>query len=353
MAVFPTPQPFDLPALRFADFAGILWSGPGETLNPLSGEGFFIPTSSGKAALCLALQDLRASGRIPDKNVNVMVPKWLDYAVYSVMHLHAFPSQDPDGELAAMVVYHQYGFAQDMDAISAFAVERGLPIIEDCAHAIAGEYHGRRLGSFGDYAVFSFSKFFPCIMAGGLWVRNADAYERIVKAAGRNHKPYLQAYSLAIRLLHDLAADGSPGLLNRLLETSYAVYDRHPRINAMVVRLLRRQLAQPVLRMRRNNWRVLRQTLAGTEMLAGLEETATPYCVPLKIPNHRRDQALAAARAHGIRTGYYKFDEARNLLYPDFQDRLLVPVHQGLDEAAVARIGKDLRSAVANNGARP
>ncbi|NQV82485.1 MAG: DegT/DnrJ/EryC1/StrS family aminotransferase [Rhodospirillales bacterium] len=353
MAKFLSPQPFDLPALRVADLAGILCARAGAPLNPLPDEGFFIPTSSGKGALCLALQDLRATNSIRNKNDNVLVPKWLGYAVYSAMHPHAFPTLSPEGDIAAMVVYHQYGFAQDMEAIGAFASDRGIPVIEDCAHALAGDYRGRRLGTFGDYAVFSYSKFFPCIMAGGLWIRDAESYERIVAAMTENHKAYLQAWSLTVRLLHDLAADGSPGLLNRMLETSYAVYDRHPRINALVVRLLRHQLARPVMQKRRDNWHVLTQALADTDMVAGLEETATPYCVPVKIPDHRRDQALTAVRARGINAGYYKFDVARNLLRPDFQDRLLVPVHQGLEAPAMMQIGEDLKRAVADDGGRP
>ncbi|HEY6943514.1 MAG TPA: DegT/DnrJ/EryC1/StrS family aminotransferase [Candidatus Acidoferrum sp.] len=56
----------------------------------------------------------------------------------------------------AIIAVHLYGLAADMDPIVAFAKSRNLPLIEDCAQAIGALYKGRRTGSFGDAACFSF-----------------------------------------------------------------------------------------------------------------------------------------------------------------------------------------------------
>src|SRR5499427_4267547 len=56
----------------------------------------------------------------------------------------------------AIIAVHLYGLAADMDPILAFTKSRQLPLIEDCAQAIGAIYKGRRTGSFGDAACFSF-----------------------------------------------------------------------------------------------------------------------------------------------------------------------------------------------------
>jgi len=56
----------------------------------------------------------------------------------------------------AILPVHFAGRCCDMDPICAIAEEHGLSIIEDCAHAIETEYHGRKAGCFGDFGCFSF-----------------------------------------------------------------------------------------------------------------------------------------------------------------------------------------------------
>lgn len=57
---------------------------------------------------------------------------------------------------SAILPVHFAGRPCDMDAIMAIANKHGLAIIEDCAHAIETEYHGRKAGTFGDFGCFSF-----------------------------------------------------------------------------------------------------------------------------------------------------------------------------------------------------
>ncbi len=56
----------------------------------------------------------------------------------------------------AIIAVHLAGWPCDMDPIMRFAKEYGLKVIEDCAQAHGATYKGRRVGSLGDLAAFSF-----------------------------------------------------------------------------------------------------------------------------------------------------------------------------------------------------
>lgn len=56
----------------------------------------------------------------------------------------------------AIIAVHLYGQAVDMDAINDIARRHSVAVIEDCAQATGGVYRGKRVGSLGDVACFSF-----------------------------------------------------------------------------------------------------------------------------------------------------------------------------------------------------
>ncbi|MGD8991065.1 MAG: DegT/DnrJ/EryC1/StrS family aminotransferase [Desulfobacterales bacterium] len=74
----------------------------------------------------------------------------------------------------AIVPVHLYGHPAPMDRILAIARRYDLCVIEDCAQAHGATYQGRRVGSFGDMACFSFypTKNLGALGDGGIVVTN-------------------------------------------------------------------------------------------------------------------------------------------------------------------------------------
>lgn len=76
----------------------------------------------------------------------------------------------------AVIPVHLYGHPAPMEEILAIAREYSLCVIEDCAQAHGATYQGKRVGSFGDMACFSFypTKNLGALGDGGMVVTNDE-----------------------------------------------------------------------------------------------------------------------------------------------------------------------------------
>jgi len=84
----------------------------------------------------------------------------------------------------AVVPVHIYGHPADMKRIMEIAHKRDISVIEDCAQAHAAEIDGRKVGTFGDAAAFSFypTKNLGAIGDGGAVITNSSEIAENVRA---------------------------------------------------------------------------------------------------------------------------------------------------------------------------
>ena len=105
----------------------------------------------------------------------------------------------------AILPVHLFGQCAQMDRINELAGRRGIKVIEDAAQAIGAEYHGRRAGSLGAIACFSFypSKNLGGAGDGGLLTTNdlemAETL-RTLRAHGAKKKYYHDYVGINSRL---------------------------------------------------------------------------------------------------------------------------------------------------------
>lgn len=90
----------------------------------------------------------------------------------------------------AIVVIHYGGISVNMYRLLEIAQRHNIALIEDAAHAIDGYYDGKRLGTFGDMATFSFheTKNITCGQGGALLINRQTFVERarVLRDCGTN-----------------------------------------------------------------------------------------------------------------------------------------------------------------------
>jgi perosamine synthetase len=73
-------------------------------------------------------------------------------------------------EVRALVAVHYFGLPLCFAPLRAFCDARQITFLEDCAHSMFGIADSRAIGTWGDYAIASLTKFFP-VSDGGIVAR--------------------------------------------------------------------------------------------------------------------------------------------------------------------------------------
>ncbi len=129
---------------------------------------YSLAVNSGTGALHVALAAL---GVGPGQEVIVPAYMWVS-VIAAVVNLGAIPVLadiddtfciDPDSveakitpRTAGVIAVHMSGAPADVDAISAITRKHGIFLLEDCAQCAGGSVRGKKVGTFGQIAIFSF-----------------------------------------------------------------------------------------------------------------------------------------------------------------------------------------------------
>jgi dTDP-4-amino-4,6-dideoxygalactose transaminase len=184
----------------------------------------------------------------------------------------------------AIIPVHLFGQPADMDPILEFANQYGLYVIEDACQAHGAEYKGKRVGTFGDTACFSFypgKNLGAFGEAGAIVTRSAELQEKV-------------------RLLRD------HGQVRKYFHSVVGWNSRMDGIQAAVLRIKLRQLEA-------NNQRRRNHAAHYDAGLGGLERIVTPVQAPgathvyhiYAIRVSDRDEVMNSLADQGIATGIH------------------------------------------------
>lgn len=199
----------------------------------------------------------------------------------------------------AIIAVHLGGWPCDMQALAVLAKEHNLKLIEDCAQAIGAEYHGRKVGTFGDAAAFSFcqDKIMTTGGEGGMLILKDEAAWRRAWAYKDHGKDY--------QMVHH--TEHPPG--HRWLHTSFGSNFRMTEMQSAIGLLQLKKLPQWLLQRRKN----AQQLMEGLSELTAIRIPSRPAGVTdafyrvyafletgqLK-PGWNQDRIVAAINAEGI-----------------------------------------------------
>ncbi len=185
------------------------WLGDGKAnrefegkLSAFTGISHFNLTNSGSAALQVAMQTLRHTGRFTEGGLVLHPVTTFATSISSTMFFGGVPVfiettpqtfvADPSQveravkqypEIEGMVLPHLLGNIPDMDRIKK-ALGPNRFLLEDCCDTLGGTYKGKHVGSFGDFAAFSFygSHHVTAGGVGGAIATNNPEYARLAKS---------------------------------------------------------------------------------------------------------------------------------------------------------------------------
>ena len=255
-----------------------------------------VATSNGTAALHLALEALgigKGDKVLGPSLTFIAAANAITYTGAKPVFVDSHPEYwciDPskieekiDSQTKAVIVVHIYGHPCDMDEIMRIAEDHGLHVIEDCAEAHGAEYKGRKVGSLGDVACFSFypAKNLGAFGDAGMIVTNEeDLAERI-------------------RMLAD---HGRQGKYEHVIEGyNYRLDNLQAAILGVKLKYLRDWNEK-----RRNHANLYNELLADTKVLTPRENTHYRHVYHLYVIRTRdRDELKEKLASRGIATGIH------------------------------------------------
>ncbi len=307
--------------------------------------------------------------------VDAAVAAGFDVGFYRVGRNLELDLADLEKKLASrpgpVLVIHYFGFPQpQIGPLADLCRDAGVPLVEDCTHALFSRAGTRPLGSFGPLAAFSLSKTLRIYLGGALQV-DAEAFhswtgrsfatppptlpapeiyklfikDRVRRLVGGRITDLYRAVRFGGREDPDTIADLDD--VDRDVEFSLARPD-YRRGMARLSRLSARTASPDgIVERRRANYRYLAARLADTPALQPLFPDLPAGVCPLVFPvwtsqRDHLDRDLRHAGIHPYIFGLWRHPRLAPGTYEDTdlarRHILGLPVQQTLDDDALARL---------------
>jgi len=247
-----------------------------------------------------------------------------------------------------VLIPHYFGFMQNIQHWYSLFNQRGITVIEDCAHAFFGERNGVRAGDTGDYAVCSTVKFFPGTEGGILrskqplrvqprhrnWLLQLKALKNIVETAGSRQPLHLKNSSDSSE---QISTADEFAILNREKLTYLEPHKKDWSLSLADSWVVNHSDYQQIVALRQQHYRYLAAALKNLRhcqvLFPELPDGCVPYVLPLLLRNPQRHFAqLKRAGVPLLRWEELVVNDCP--VSNDYRLKLVqLPVHQTLNQA--------------------
>lgn len=267
----------------------------------------------------------------------------------------------------ALLVAHLLARVVDLSRIKALCEERGIVLIEDCAHSFFGATAAGPVGSIGHYAVASPRKFFP-IAEGGLltsatldlgdlsvptatWGRSAKAAFRMVDTAVAYGRLRALAPMFALARRFRGALRGKPAAPTNVPSSESDAYDIELDVRESVGLAGgagRYLFNVGLIAARRRNYEQLSAGIAGAAAARMFDmppgRTFVPYVVPVLLADPQKH--FAQLKQAGVPMWRWEYSPLGVCKVTDRYSQSLIqlPCHQSLRPRELERIVDAVRS---------
>ena len=299
---------------------------------------------SGKSGINLILGHMRASGDLGSKNSQILVPRWMGQWVYIAMLNNGIPVFEFSKGVKCIYVYHQFGFLQNLLDIAQFANENDLLIIEDSAHLLKIECNQSKINFLGHHSISSPPKFFSMPPIGIL--ESSDALLRDYVSIEKSNSSKLKPYIMSIRQSYigrrtslkkpnkNLLDELNYKLYSSYLFTHNTTFNAVDRLSSLAheyeIRLERMQLVYSHFEQQR------------LPIMTAQQSNIAVLKVPIFVSDKEID--LLASREPWALNYLIHFDRNQNLLKPNYQKAIAIPMHAQISESEFANTISKLAS---------
>lgn len=213
----------------------------------------------------------------------------------------------------AIMPVHIFGQSADMDEINEIARKHNLYVIEDACQAVGGKYKGRKIGTLGDVACFSFfpTKNLGCAGDGGIIVTDNDDIATIIRAlrthgSGENGQ---KAYNLLNNIKEEVkTVEGANDTVYNPLKYYNYLIGYNSRLDAIQAAILSVKLKEidSWNSKRREIVELYNKALQNSNLVIPTAKDCNEHVYHMYIlQSENREEILAKLKEAGIATGVY------------------------------------------------